>query len=101
MSIGEMGNRSIGDLLAERVALAPERTFLVFESRAGEVSELTYAEFDGRVEDCARGLHALGVAAGDRVVVHLRNSPEFLVSLVRDHPPRRGDGAVEHRQHRR
>ncbi len=80
MSIGEMGNRSIGDLLAERVAIAPERTFLVFESRAGEVSELTYAEFDGRVEDCARGLHALGVAAGDRVVVHLRNSPEFLVS---------------------
>ena len=80
MSIGEMGNRSIGDLLAERVALAPERTFLVFESRGGEVSELTYAEFDGRVEDCARGLHALGVTAGDRVVVHLRNSPEFLVS---------------------
>ncbi len=80
MSIGEMGNRSIGDLLAERVAIAPERTFLVFESRAGEVSELTYAEFEGRVEDCARGLHALGVAAGDRVVVHLRNSPEFLIS---------------------
>ena len=80
MSIGEMGNRSIGDALAERVALTPERTFLVFESRAGEVSETTYAEFDGRVEDCSRGLHALGVAAGDRVVVHLRNSPEFLIS---------------------
>jgi carnitine-CoA ligase len=80
MSIGEMGNRSIGDALAERVAIAPERTFLVFEARDGAVSELTYAEFDGRVEDCARGLHALGVAAGDRVVVHLRNSPEFLVS---------------------
>jgi len=80
MSVGEMGNRSLGDALAERVALTPERTFLVFESRAGEVSETTYAEFDARVEDCARGLHALGVAAGDRVVVHLRNSPEFLVS---------------------
>lgn len=80
MSVGETGNRSLGDLLAERVALTPERTFLVFESRAGEVSELTYVEFDARVEDCARGLHALGVTAGDRVVVHLRNSPEFLVS---------------------
>ena len=101
MSIGEMGNRSIGDLLAERVAIAPERTFLVFESRAGEVSELTYAEFDGRVEDCARGLHALGVVAGDRVVVHLRNSPEFLISWFAITRLGGGDGAVEHRQHRR
>ncbi|MBS1893874.1 MAG: AMP-binding protein [Actinobacteria bacterium] len=80
MSVGETGNRSIGDMLAERVALTPSRTFLVFENRAGEVSELTYAAFDGRVEDCARGLHALGVGVGDRVVVHLRNSPEFLIS---------------------
>jgi carnitine-CoA ligase len=80
MSIGETGNRSIGDALAERVALTPERTFLVFESREGEVSETTYGEFDARVEDCSRGLHALGVAPGDRVVVHLRNSPEFLIS---------------------
>lgn len=80
MSVGETGNRSIGDMLAERVALTPTRTFLVFENRAGEVSELTYAAFDGRVEECARGLHALGVSVGDRVVVHLRNSPEFLIS---------------------
>jgi crotonobetaine/carnitine-CoA ligase len=80
MSIDWMGNRSLNHLLAERVALGAEDTFLVYENRAGEVSELTYAEFDARVEDAARGLHALGVAPGDRVVVHLRNSPEFLVA---------------------
>jgi crotonobetaine/carnitine-CoA ligase len=80
MSLDAMGNRTLTDLLGERVSLTPERTFLVFEDRAGEVSQLTYAEFEARVEDCARGLHALGVAAGERVVVHLRNSPEFLVA---------------------
>jgi crotonobetaine/carnitine-CoA ligase len=80
MSLDWMGNRSLTDLLTEQVALRPDRTFLVFEDRAGEVSELTYLGFDQRVEDCARGLHALGVTAGERVVVHLRNSPEFLIS---------------------
>jgi len=80
MSIDWMGNRSLNHLLAEQVALRPERTFLVYEDRAGEISELTYAEFDARIEDAARGLHALGVGRGDHVVVHLRNSPEFLVS---------------------
>ena len=80
MTLDTVGNRSITDLLGDRVALTPDRTFLVFESRAGEVSELTYAEFNARVEDCARRLHSLGVGVGERVVVHLRNSPEFLVS---------------------
>ncbi|MEZ5076803.1 MAG: AMP-binding protein [Solirubrobacterales bacterium] len=75
-----MGNRSIDDLLQERLAMAPDDTFLVFEDREGEVSELTYAEFDQRVEDCARGLHALGVEQAGRVVVHLRNCPEFLIA---------------------
>jgi crotonobetaine/carnitine-CoA ligase len=80
MTLDSMGNRSLTDLLQERVALSPELTFLVFEDRQGAVSELTYAEFEQRVEDCARGLNALGVGAGARVVVHLRNSSEFLVS---------------------
>jgi len=80
MSIDWMGNRSLTDLLQERLALSPDDTFLVFENRAGEVSELTYAEFETRVEEAARGLNALGVEAGGRVVVHLRNSPEFLIS---------------------
>lgn len=80
MTLDSMGNRSLTDLLGERVALTPDRSFLVFEDRAGEVSELTYAEFEALAEGCARGLHSLGVGAGDRVVVHLRNSPEFLVA---------------------
>ena len=80
MSLDTVGDRSLRDLLEERVELYGERTFLVFEDREGAVGEMTYAEFGARVEACAGGLAALGVGAGDNVLVHLRNSPEFLLA---------------------
>ncbi|HVW46312.1 MAG TPA: AMP-binding protein [Solirubrobacterales bacterium] len=80
MTLDTVGDRSLRDLLEERVEMYGERTFLVFEDREGAVSELTYAEFGERVEAAAAGLAALGLAADDNVVVHLRNSPEFLVA---------------------
>ncbi len=75
-----MGHRTLTDLLEERVAEHPSRTFLVFEDRDGAVSELTYREFHGRVQRCALGLSSAGVGRGDFVVVHLANCPEFLVA---------------------
>lgn len=75
-----MGDRTLTDLLAERVAAGPERTFLVFEDREQVISELTYAAFQGQVDRCARGLHDVGVARGDFVVLHLTNCPEFLIA---------------------
>jgi crotonobetaine/carnitine-CoA ligase len=75
-----LGERTLTDLLEERVAAHGERTFLVFEDGDEQVSELTYAQFAAQVARCARGLHELGVARGDRVVVHLRNCPEVLIA---------------------
>jgi crotonobetaine/carnitine-CoA ligase len=80
MSLFHTGDRTLTDLLEERVATAGNRVFLVFEARGGGVSELDYAAFAERVEGCARGLADLGVGPGDRVVVQLRNSPEILVA---------------------
>ena len=74
-----VGERSLADLLDERVEATPRATFLVFEDAAGEVSELSYAAFAERVVRCAGALAGLGVTRGDRVVVHLRNCPELLV----------------------
>src|SRR6202008_3419074 len=74
------GDRTLTDLLAERVAVHGERDFLVFEDRDGAVATLTYAAFQGLVDRCARGLHLRGVGAGDFVVIHLTNCPEFLVA---------------------
>ena len=75
-----VGDRTMIHLLDEQVEADGDRTFLVFENAAQEVSELTYAAFRAEVERCARGLAGLGVGHGDFVVLHLRNSPEFLIA---------------------
>jgi len=80
MSLDRQGERSLIDLLRERIEAQGAAAFLVFEDREGRVEELTYAAFGERVRACAGGLGACGVEPGTRVVVHLANSPEFLVS---------------------
>jgi crotonobetaine/carnitine-CoA ligase len=75
-----IGNRCLRDLLEERVALHADHDFLVFEDRAGEVERYSYREFDARVNQLANGLLAEGVAFDEKVVVHLPNSPVFLVT---------------------
>jgi crotonobetaine/carnitine-CoA ligase len=75
-----VGERTLTDLLEEQTGLHPDQTFLVFEDRAGAISELTYAEFADRARRCAAGLARHGVAQGDFVIVHLRNCPEVLIA---------------------
>jgi crotonobetaine/carnitine-CoA ligase len=77
-----IGNRTLPILLDEVVERHPNKTFLVFEDRAGATAELTYRELLDRVERAAGGLERLGIGRGDTVAVHLRNSPEFVVSLL-------------------
>lgn len=75
-----IGRRTLRDLLEERVALHADREFLVFEDRNGDIERFTYREFDTRVNQLANGLLADGVAPGEKVVVHLPNSPAFLLT---------------------
>lgn len=75
-----IGDRTLRDLLEERVALYGEREFLVFEDRDGRIERYSYREFDARVNQVANGLLAEGVAADEKVVVHLPNSPAFLIT---------------------
>ncbi|MDT7584418.1 MAG: mycobactin salicyl-AMP ligase [Pseudonocardiales bacterium] len=42
---------------------------------------LSYAELDRRADETAAGLRGLGIEPGDRVVVHLPNTVEFVVAL--------------------
>lgn len=73
-----IGDRNLRDLLDERTARHPEKTWLVYEDAAGAVLEWTYLQFTQRVDELAAGLAALGVGKGDRVTIHLRNSPEVV-----------------------
>ncbi|MDT7563717.1 MAG: mycobactin salicyl-AMP ligase, partial [Pseudonocardiales bacterium] len=42
---------------------------------------LSYAELDRRADETAAGLRGLGIEPGDRVVVHLPNTVEFVVAM--------------------
>ncbi len=73
-----IGDRTLRDLLEERVALYGDREFLIFEDREGRIERYTYCEFDARVNQVANGLLAEGIQRDEKVVVHLPNSPTFL-----------------------
>lgn len=75
-----IGERTLRHLLEERVALGPDREFLVFEDRDGRVETWTYRQFDARVNQVANGLAAEGVRADEKIAVHLPNSPAFLLT---------------------
>lgn len=76
-----VGNRTLRDLLEERVGRHPDKHYLVFESKDGDVLEWTYAEMISEVDQLASGLAELGVGKGDKITVHLANSPEFIMVL--------------------
>lgn len=58
------------------------RPFLYWEPFEGERSVFSFAEFVTRVERFAAGLHARGVRPGDRLLIHLENCPEALISWL-------------------
>lgn len=76
-----VGNRTLRDLLEERVARHPEKSYLVFEAKNGHVQEWTYREILTEVDRLASGLTELGLVKGDKITVHLANSPEFVITL--------------------
>lgn len=75
-----IGNRNLRWLLEMKVNTYAEREFVVFEDRLGNVHRYTYGEFDEHVNKYANILHNLGITKGDKVIVHLLNSPEYLFS---------------------
>ena len=77
-----IGDRTLRDLLEEKVALCPDRDFLVFEDREGTVERYTYRDVDARVNQVANGLLAEGVRPQEKIVVHLPNSPAFLLTWL-------------------
>lgn len=73
-----VGDRTVRDLWADLSEHSGDRTFLVFEDRAGRVSQYTYREFDALIDRTAHLFRTLGITRGAAVVLHGRNSPELL-----------------------
>ncbi|MEW2547696.1 AMP-binding protein [Streptomyces sp. NPDC047002] len=70
---GHWRGRALGSLLRGRAAAAPDDIAVVAGAR-----RLTYRELDARADGLAAGLYGLGIASGDRVLVHLPNTAEFV-----------------------
>ena len=75
-ALGPTSRVSAARSLSEQATNAPDSTFFLWHGRA-----FTYGEADARVTNVAKGLHANGVRAFDRVAVVMGSRPSFL-SLV-------------------
>lgn len=58
----------------------PEKVFLIWEPREGEVKQWTYSQFWADINKVANGLLANGVKKGDKVLIHAENSPEMMIA---------------------
>jgi len=72
--------RDIPWLLNQWVERTPDKAFLVWAPFDSPERSWTYAEFNRDVEAVAASLLKRGVSVGDRVLIHLDNSPEFITS---------------------
>ncbi len=59
-----------------------ERTAIVWEGEPGEVRRISYAELLAEVCRAANAMRALGVEAGDRVVIYMPMIPEAAVAML-------------------
>jgi len=72
--------RDIPWLLSQWVEKTPDKPFLIWCPFEGEERTWTYLQMSREVEAVAASLVKRGVVAGDRVLIHLDNSPEFVIS---------------------
>lgn len=72
--------RNIPWLLGSWAERTPDKIFLAWEPFSGSPSTWTYKQFHDDVEKLAANLYKRGLRAGEKVLIHMDNSPEFLLS---------------------
>jgi crotonobetaine/carnitine-CoA ligase len=83
ISIPATGHRTdVWSLLELWVARRPDAAFLEWHPYDGVGRTWTYAAIAADASAAAAGLAARGVVPGDRVLIHLDNSPEFVISWL-------------------
>jgi crotonobetaine/carnitine-CoA ligase len=70
----------VWQMLLTRARTHAGRPFVVWQPFDREPSTLTFDQLVREAASVAAGLAARGVGSGDRVLIHLDNSPEFVVS---------------------
>ncbi len=80
---GYWTGRTVESTLSEAARRWPSRVAVLdVDRRTGDPQhQLTFAQLDARAHHAAAGLHTLGIAPGDRVLLQLPNSCQFAVAL--------------------
>lgn len=72
--------RDIPWLIHQWATRTPDKVFLIWAPAEGTHQQWTYGEFETAVRQVAGGLVEQGVTKGQRVLIHLENCPEHLIS---------------------
>jgi carnitine-CoA ligase len=67
-------------MLGQWAERTPDKPFMIWEPFAGEPVTLTYSQFQSKAKAAAAGLYQRGLRQGDFLLLHMENSPEFLVT---------------------
>ena len=72
--------RDVPWLLKQWVSRTPEKPFLIWAPHEGDHITWTYQEFNEDVLAISTAMQQHGIKRGDRILIHLENSPEFLIA---------------------
>lgn len=68
---------SLTENISNSALRSPAKVAVAFKEKSW-----TYAEFDRLTDNLARNILAAGVEPGDRVALHLQNSPELAMGCI-------------------
>lgn len=74
--------QDIRSLFEHQAVVRRDHPFLIWCPFTGEEQVWTYGEFRRALNSFASGLHARGVRAGDRVMIHVDNSSEGVIAWL-------------------
>ena len=74
--------RNVAWLLRQRAEEHPDRECLVWNDLDGLVQRWSYRQLNDRVEAVAGGLLGRGFGPGDRLCIHMENSPDFVFAWL-------------------
>jgi fatty-acyl-CoA synthase len=81
-TLQDLCTRTIWQTVGEVAARVPDRIALVAADDAGTVQRISYADLTDRVRAVSGGLATIGVRRGDRVVLWITNTPEWVVTAL-------------------
>ena len=77
-----IGNATLREIVAYQSRARGTQNFIVHEDDAGNVAELSYAELDLATNALGNYLLSVGLQHGDRVLIAMRNSIPFVITML-------------------